>query len=274
VVDELVTGVAELRLDWATLELLEDAILAIDVAALELDWATLELVAEEVLAWLVEIWGVLTEDTGMTTGGSKLEELWEVDNPGVVVEAVKALDTEIPTLVNGAWLVEEARDMMLDDAEIGSPRLILGTFDDDADALRLLMLGTFDDDAIRLLLLPDVTGITTTELLLNDVGKLTADDVVLELGRILDGVTSSWEEIAGCEEITVTLTVGEDMISAVMLLEALTVLEATAGWEGALEVMDSAAEGFCELADDKDVWLVPLTGMTPTLILPTPMLTT
>jgi hypothetical protein len=177
--------------------------------------------------------------------------------------------------------------MMLDDAEIGSPRLILGTFDDDADALRLLMLGTFDDDtlrllilgtfdddAIRLLLLPDVTGITTTELLLNDVGKLTADDVVLELGRILDGVTSSWEEIAGCEEITVTLTVGEDMISAVMLLEALTVLEPTAGWEEALEVMDSAAEGFCELADDKDVWLVPLTEMTPTLILPTPMLTT
>jgi hypothetical protein len=174
---------------------------------------------------------------------------------------------------------------MLDDAETVSPRLILGTFDDDAlrllmlgtfddDALRLLMLGTLSDDTIRLLLLLDATGMTTTELLLNETGRLTADDVVLELGRTLDSDMLREEEIAGCEEGTATLTVGEDITSTVMLLEAPTVLEAIAGWEGMLEVTESAVEELCGLADDKDVWLVPLTGMTPILVLPTPMLTT
>jgi hypothetical protein len=255
VVDELVIGVAELRLDWATLELM----------------------AEEVLAWLVETWGILTEETG----GTRLEELWEVDDPDIAVEAAKALDTETPTLANGAWLVEETRGIMLDDAETVSSRLTLGTFDDDTlrlpilgtfdeDALRLLMLGTLRDDAIRLLLLLDATGMTTTELLLNEVGKLTADDVALKLGRTLDSVTLVEGEIAGCEESTATLTVGEDTTSTMMLLEAPTVLEAIAGWEGMLEVTESAVEELCGLADDKDVWL----GMTPILVLPTPMLTT
>jgi hypothetical protein len=75
--------------------------LVISVAELRLDWATLELMAEEVLAWLVETWGILTEETG----GTRLEELWEVDDPDIAVEAAKALDTEPPTLANGAWLV-------------------------------------------------------------------------------------------------------------------------------------------------------------------------
>jgi hypothetical protein len=249
-------------------------VLAIDWAELELDRATLELIVEETLAWLVKTWGVLTEDTGMTTGGSKLAELWEFDNPGVAVEAIRALDTETPTLVNGAWLVEEAREMMLDDAEIGSPTLTLSTFDDDADALRLLMLGTFTDDVLRLLLPLDATGMTITELLLNGVGKLTAEDVVLMLGRTLDSDTLTEEEMVDCEEITATLTVGDDITSAMMLLEVLTMLVAAADWEGALVVTEGATVGFCRLADDKDVWLVPLTGMTPILILPTPMLTT
>lgn len=164
--------------------------------------------------------------------------------------------------------------MMLDDAEIGSPRLTLSTFDDDADALRLLMLGTFTDDVLRLLLPLDATGMTTTELLLNGVGKLTAEDNVLMLGRTPDSDTLTEEEVADGEEITVMLTVGDDMTSAMMLLEVLIMLEATADWEGLLVDTESATEGFCRLADDKDVWLVPLTGMTPILILPTPMVTT
>jgi hypothetical protein len=214
----LAIGVAEVELDTTTFELNEDVVPATDVAELELDWDTLELITDEMLACVVEIWGILTEDTGMTTVGSRLEELWEVDNPGVAVAAVNALDTETSTLVNGAWLVEEAREMMLDDAEIGSPRLTLGTFNDDADALRLLMLGTLDDDALRLLLLLDATGTTATGLLLCEVGKLTADDIVLELGRMLDSVTSTEEGTASWEETTLVLTVKEGTLAAVLLL--------------------------------------------------------
>jgi hypothetical protein len=252
-------GVVEVELDRTTFEPIEEAVLAIDEAKLELDWATLELITDEMLTRVVETWVILTEDSKVGTAGSVLEEVWEIDDPGVAIGAVKTLDTESPTLVNWARLEDVAREIVLGDAGTVSPRL---------------MLGTFTDDVLRLLLLLDATGVTTTELLLNEVGKLTADDVVLELGRILDGNTLTEEEVGDCEEITATLTVGNDMTSAVMLLEALTVLEATAGWEGALEVTESATEGVCGLADDKDVWLVPLTGMTPILVLPTPMLTT
>jgi len=131
---------------------------------------------------------------------------------------------------------------MLDDAEIESPRLTLGTFNEDADALRLLMLGTLDDDTLRPLLLLDATGTTTTELLLCEVGKLTADDIVLELGRMLDSVTSTKEGTAGCEERTLLLIVREGTIAAVLLLRTPVVLEATTDWEVTLEVTKSATE--------------------------------
>jgi len=131
---------------------------------------------------------------------------------------------------------------MLDDAEIGSPRLTLSTFDDNADALRLPMLLTLDDKALGLILLLDVTGTTTTELLLCEVGKLTADDIVLELGRMLDSVTSTKEGTAGCEERTLLLIVREGTIAAVLLLRTPVVLEATTDWEVTLEVTESATE--------------------------------
>jgi len=107
---------------------------------------------------------------------------------------------------------------MLDDAGIGSPRLTLGMFDGDADALILPMLGTLDDETPRLLLLLDTTGTTTTELLLCEVGKMTADDIVLELGRMLDSVMSTEEATAGCEEATLVLIAREGTIAAVLLL--------------------------------------------------------
>jgi hypothetical protein len=253
-------GVVEVELDRTMFEPIEDAVLAIDVAELELDWATLELIVDEMLTCVVETWGILIEDSETRPARSVLEEVWESDDPGIVVDVVKTLDTERPMLVNGVRLEDVAREIVLDDAGTVSPPR--------------LMLGTFTDDVLRLLLPLDTTGMITTELLLKEVGKLTVDNVVLELGSTLDSGTLTEEEVADCEEITAMLTVEDDMTSAMMLLEVLTILEVTAAWEGALDVTESATEGFCAIADDNDVWLVPLTGMTPILILPTPMLTT
>ena len=115
-------------------------------------------------------------------------------------------------LVNDAWLVDAAREVALDDAEAASARVVPGTLTD--DTLRLLLLG--------------VSEVAATELLLSETGTVTADDIVLELGRTIDDVTPTDEETASCEEGTMTLTVETGTIFIMLLLEAPAVLEATA----------------------------------------------
>lgn len=114
-------------------------------------------------------------------------------------------------LVNDAWLVDTARETTLDDAEAASARVVPGTLND--DTLRLLLLGASD--------------VPATELLLSETGTITADEIVLELGRMLDDAIPTDEETASCEEGTMALTVGRGTVSAVLLLEAPSVLEAT-----------------------------------------------
>jgi hypothetical protein len=235
VVDELVTGAAEL----------------------ELDKATFELIGDEVLVWLVETWGIPAGVAGMTTGETVLERLWETSNPDI--DAVNALDTETPVLVNGAWLLNAARDIVLEDAEPASAKLVLGT-------LR--------DDTIRLILLLSATGLLTAELLLSGIDIATADDSVLELGSMLGDVMSIEDVTASGEEEATLLIVEGDTISIVLLPNVLIVLGAIAGWEVTLETIEIAVEELCESADDKDVWLAPLTGITPTLMPPALTLTT
>jgi hypothetical protein len=235
VVDELVTGGAEL----------------------ELDKATFELIGDEVLVWLVEIWGIPAGVAGMTTGETVLERLWETSNPDV--DAVNALDTETPVLVNGAWLLSAARDIVLEDAEAASAKLVLGT-------LR--------DDTIGLLLLLSATGLLTAELLLSGIDIATTDDSVLELGSMLGDVMSIEEVTASGEEEATLLIVEGDTVSIVLLPNVLIVLGAIAGWEVMLETIEIAVEELCKSADDKDVWLAPLTGITPTLMPPALTLTT
>jgi hypothetical protein len=148
----------------------------------------------------------------MTTGETVLERLWETSNPDV--DAVNALDTETPVLVNGAWLLSAARDIVLEDAEAASAKLVLGT-------LR--------DDTIRLILLLSATGLLTAELLLSGIDIATADDSVLELGSMLGGVMSIEEVTASGEEEATFLIVEGDTISIVLLPNVLIVLGAIAG---------------------------------------------
>jgi hypothetical protein len=224
--------------------------LKIDVTELELGRTTLELIGDEVLAWLDEAWGALTEDTGRIAGEAVLEELWDADGPGTA--------TEIPMLVNDAWLIDAAREVTLDDAEAASTRVVPGTLTD--DTLRLLLLGASE--------------VPVTELLDSETGTVTADEIVLELDRMLDDAIPTDEETASCEEGTMALTVGRGTVSAVLLLEAPNVLDAIADWERPLEMTGSVAEELWGLADENSVWLVLSTGMTPILVLPALTLTT
>jgi hypothetical protein len=148
----------------------------------------------------------------MTTGETVLERLWETSNPDI--DAVNALDTETPVLVNGAWLLNAARDIVLEDAEPASAKLVLGT-------LR--------DDTIRLILLLSATGLLTAELLLSGIDIATADDTVLELGSMLGDVISIEEVTASGEEEATFLIVEGDTISIVLLPNVLIVLGAIAG---------------------------------------------
>jgi hypothetical protein len=148
----------------------------------------------------------------MTTEETVLERLWETSNPDV--DAVNALDTETPVLVNGAWLLSAARDIVLEDAEAASAKLVLGT-------LR--------DDTIRLILLLSATGLLTAELLLSGIDIATADDTVLELGSMLGDVISIEEVTASGEEEATFLIVEGDTISIVLLPNVLIVLGAIAG---------------------------------------------
>jgi hypothetical protein len=236
VVDELVTGVAELELDKATFELTED----------------------EALAWLVETWGISAEVAERTTGETVLERLWDITNPEV--DAVNALDREIPVFVNEAWLLGAARDIVLDDAEAASAWLMLGTLED----------GT----RLRLLLLLSATGLLIIELLLGDIDTVTADDIELELDIMLGDATTMGEVTASCEEATTALLVEGDTISIVLLPRVPIALEAIADWEVTLEMIDIVDEELCGFADDKDVLLATPTGITPTLTPPALTLTT
>jgi hypothetical protein len=148
----------------------------------------------------------------MTTGETVLERLWETSNPDV--DAVNALDTETPVLVNGAWLLSAARDIVLEDAEAASAKLVLGT-------LR--------DDTIGLLLLLSATGLLTAELLLSGIDIATTDDSVLELGSMLGDVMSIEEVTASGEEEATLLIVEGDTVSIVLLPNVLIVLGAIAG---------------------------------------------
>jgi hypothetical protein len=114
--------------------------------------------------------------------------------------------------VKEAWLVDTAREIALDDAEIASARVVPGTLKD--DALRLLLLGGSE--------------VPATELLLSETGTVTADETVLEIGRMIDDVTPTDEETASCEEGTMALTVETGTIFIMLLLEAPAVLEAIA----------------------------------------------
>jgi len=93
-------------------------------------------------------------------------------------------------------------------------------------ALVRLVSGMLTGDVLELLL--DAIEFPSAELLLSEVGIVTAGRIVLELGRTLDDATLSFEEPASCGVETMVPTVERGTASVVLLLEVSSGLEATA----------------------------------------------